>query len=669
MAELHSAPFADLVRRLYREPATQDSLFDLHKRGWFLPADGGPDLSVAFHGKRAGNPSGPASGPHTQMAQNLVLSYVAGSRIMELKTVQINDRLEIPRPCIDMANVGYNVEWSQELRIQESLREYVAGMMLVEMLRRGAHPQMPASLAGPAGEVIYDISLGYDLKGIQSAPIQAYLDGIRDASEVIEGLRAEIPAEYAAARAIDYPKCISNTLTLSTFHGCPADEIERICEFLLGDRDLNVIVKMNPPMLGKERLENLLHDVMGYTEIRVHDHAYESGIQFDEAAAMCRRLTSFAAARGKKFGCKFSNTLEVVNHKDFFPPGNEVMYLSGLPLHVITLTLAGVFREALGAELPVSFSAGIDQHNFADTVASGFVPVTTCTDLLKMGGYSRLPVYMKNLAEAMKSCGADTVDQFILRRFGHEAAAREKAAGNEALAVRWASLMNNATAAEAAQANPRYRADKNRTVPKRVDSKLVVFDCLTCDKCVPVCPNDANFTYPAPIVEFDYADIVVEPSGATRPGETRKFAITKKHQIANYADFCNECGNCDTFCPEYGGPYIEKPSFYGNLESWEEAAPRDGFVVGREADGAWIRGRIKGCVYELRHDAATETEVLSDGSVTAFFDPATHVPRNVSPNPGLEAAHTLDVGIYHTLRHLRAGVLDTSRVNQVNAAY
>ena len=80
------------------------------------------------------------------MAQNVVLSWLAGSRILELKTVQINDRLTIPRPCIDATNVGYNVEWSQELRLAESLREYVAGSMLVDMLRAesGVRRRRPA---------------------------------------------------------------------------------------------------------------------------------------------------------------------------------------------------------------------------------------------------------------------------------------------------------------------------------------------------------------------------------------------------------------------------------------------------------------------------------------------------------------------------------------------
>ena len=115
MAELIPAPFADLVTRLYEEPKAQDSLFVLPRRKWYVPEPSPRDLTVHFHGKVAGNAAGPAAGPHTQMAQNILLSYVAGARILELKTVQVNDRLTIGRPCIDMTNVGYNIEWSQEL--------------------------------------------------------------------------------------------------------------------------------------------------------------------------------------------------------------------------------------------------------------------------------------------------------------------------------------------------------------------------------------------------------------------------------------------------------------------------------------------------------------------------------------------------------------------------
>jgi putative selenate reductase len=82
------------------------------------------DFSAVHFSRRAATPVGPAAGPHTQLAQNIVLAWLAGSRIIELKTVQVNDRLDIPRPCIHAPNIGFNVEWSQELRVQESLREY-----------------------------------------------------------------------------------------------------------------------------------------------------------------------------------------------------------------------------------------------------------------------------------------------------------------------------------------------------------------------------------------------------------------------------------------------------------------------------------------------------------------------------------------------------------------
>ncbi len=418
MAELIPAPFSDLVSRLYLEPQAQETLFALPRRRWYVPAaDSKHDLTVRFHGKLAGNAAGPAAGPHTQMAQNILLSYVAGARILELKTVQVNDRLTIGRPCIDMTNVGYNIEWSQELLVEDSLREYVAGAMLIEMFRRD--PAFAGdALLGPAGEAILDLSVGYDLAGIRSEKVQKFLDGMHDATADIEKLRGQIPQQYKLARDLKYPSQLSNTLTLSTFHGCPADEIERICEFLITERDLDVIVKMNPPMLGKERLEHLLHDELGYTELTVNPSAYTSGLQFDEAVQLVDRLMRLAHSRGRKFGCKFSNTLEVLNHRTFFTPDNKVQYLSGQPLYVITLTLTDVFRQAVGPHVPISFSAGIDQHNFAHAVACGFVPVTVSSDLLRIGGYGRISTYLQALEKAMTAVGATNINDYILNAFG-----------------------------------------------------------------------------------------------------------------------------------------------------------------------------------------------------------------------------------------------------------
>ncbi len=659
MAELVPAPFADLVTRLYREPALQDALFELKRNRWYAPQPGGPDLSVKLHGRPAGNALGPAAGPHTQMAQNILLSYIAGGRILELKTVQINDRLTIGRPCIDMVNVGYNIEWSQELLVEESIREYVAGAMLVRMFRFAPVEQrsslLPSDHCGPAGEVIYDLSVGYDLAGIRSDKIRTFLHAMRDASAEIERLRAEIPSEYTAARALDYPARLSDSITLSTFHGCPADEIERICEFLIGEEDFDVIVKMNPPMLGKERLEHLLHDVLGYSELTVNPSAYTSGLSFDEGVQLCKRLTSFAAARGRSFGAKFSNTLEVTNHRDFFTQDNKVMYLSGQPLHVITMTLTDEFVRALGPEFPISFSAGIDAINFPAAVACGFTPITVSSDLLRPGGYGRMGGYLEKLTAEMRRVGATSIDEYVLR-------ARPQ---NELIDVRKAAARNLSIIADEARNDPRYRAEKNRKIPTRVDSYLETFDCLTCDKCLPVCPNAANFTYPTPITAFDYHDVIVTADGSWRPGEAHRFEISETMQIACYSDFCNECGNCDTFCPEYGGPYIKKPTFFGSMATWEKAAPRDGFVTAVDGSGGWIRGRVKGRVYELKVDRASGRMVFDDGVVESEFAVDGIIPIAVHMKANGE--HPVNMWAYHTLRHLFNGVHDHGRINQVNA--
>ena len=116
------------------------------------------------------------------MAQNIVLPWLCGGRFMELKTVQIKDELAIPRPCIDMQTVGFNVEWSQELKLDQSLEEYVKASMLIEMLQA-------SGMAAGCTDTVFDMSVGYDLAGISSPPVRGFLAGLMDASPVVERLR------------------------------------------------------------------------------------------------------------------------------------------------------------------------------------------------------------------------------------------------------------------------------------------------------------------------------------------------------------------------------------------------------------------------------------------------------------------------------------------------
>jgi ferredoxin-like protein FixX len=100
---------------------------------------------------------------------------------------------------------------------------------------------------------------------------------------------------------------------------------------------------------------------------------------------------------------------------------------------------------------------------------------------------------------------------------------------------------------------------------------------------------------------------------ATVPGG--RFVAGKAHQIANFQDFCNECGNCDVFCPEDGGPYIEKPRLFGSLESWTALRDRDGFFARGTEDGHAIWARIRGREYRLEVDHGRDRGVFTDGVI------------------------------------------------------
>ncbi len=634
MVQLAPVPFEVLVGRMLSELERKRSAFDLPAQR-FVKAYPGRDLSVAVHHRRAATPFGPAAGPHTQMAQNIALAWLAGGRTIECKTVQVKDDIEVPRPCIDMETVGYNVEWSQELTVGQSLEEYVKGAMLIEMLKA-------SGVGAGLSETVFDMSVGYDLAGIRSAKVRGFLDGMIDASKVVERLRAKIPEPWRQFRDLPFPTRLSDTLTLSTFHGCPPDEIEAIVEHLVGEVGLDVTVKLNPTLLGREAVGAILHDAMGYHEIKVPDRAFAEDASWDDAAAMVERLGAYAAARGHSFGVKFSNTLVVENHKGFFPAGEPLMYLSGPPLHPLAIALVDRFRRTFGDRLPISFAGGVDATNFADTVALGLTPVTACSDLLKPSGYRRGWIYISDLVKRMEGVGAADIDTFVLKAHGQaeaalanlglpqerDAACRAalaaggdlRAAAGEAFAA-WVSaarVLNAAVYAERVIADPRYRAAENATPPKKIGSALVLFDCITCDKCIPLCPNDANFILPIPAGETPVERLTRSADGWTVDiiGSLR---FAKPRQIATFADLCNECGNCGVLCPEDGGPYLTKPLFFGSLAAFEAAGDHDGFVVEKSDGGVAMRGRFRGEVVTVEK---TDARVRYSGvGFDLAFDP------------------------------------------------
>jgi putative selenate reductase len=749
MAELVPVPLPLLLRRAFLEYEREGKIFDLPKSKFFRGLQD-LDTSVRFQGHLASTPVGPAAGPHDQLVQNVVLSWLAGSRIIELKTVQILDELKIPRPCIDMANVGYNVEWSQELKLEQSLREYVGAAMFIEILK--ASKLLGEDFCSGATDTIYDMSVGYNLEGIRSARVRAWIEAMKDASAIIDELRSGLDGCWARNRDLPFPTRISDTITLSTFHGCPAEEIQGIVSFLLTEMDVHVCIKLNPTLLGQEMVEHLLHDVMGYNDIQVTSDAFAKDLQFGQAMEIIPRLERLARSRGKRLAVKCSNTLVVKNHRAFF--SDDVMYMSGPPLHVITMNLVKKLRERLGTQIPISFSAGVDAHNFANMVAMNFVPITTCTDLLRPGGYSRLIRYLDNLAAKMQALGVRRIPDFIVRYAGKAEATIEQVIrglleglaavtpeattapirakeflGNtastrlkhwlatpeislasvcEALArdfesgvaadlppgaagalrarlarleqelTETAGLLNTPGLVAQATSDAPYRWERNKAVPRKIGSHLWLYDCINCDKCVPVCPNDANFVYETEPAEIPYSNYLLTRDCPATPTPGGVFKVAKSHQLGNYADACNDCGNCDVFCPEDGGPYVEKPRFFGSLETYRKYAGRTGFYISYAGRRSTIYGTIQGRSYTLRLDPLADRAWFDDGQAEIELMLSTDsilswklkaVSGAAAGSTGSNATgRTLEMLPYHQLKLLASAVSDPRHVHYANIA-
>ena len=567
-------PIDVLLGRIAAESERDGRIYDLPmSKIWRTPDD--IDLSTEVMGRPVATPLGPAAGPHTQLAQNIVLSWLTGGRTFELKTVQVLDTLDIPRPCIDMATAGCNVEWSQELRLEESLEEYAKAWLMLAMLREW---EPIREKTGDPGPHLFEMSVGYDLSGLRHERMAGFLDAMSNASTIIDQLRTRVPEPFRHLADVEVSPELAHSATLSTFHGCPPDEIEAIVQHLMVRHGLDVTVKLNPTLLGAERVGEILHDRLGWRDLKLVPEAFEEDLKWDRCLEMLMDLDGFAQAEGRRFGVKLTNTLVVENQGGPMP--GERMYLSGHPLHVISSTLLADLDWALPGLLrlggrddspsPVAFSAGVDRENVADLVGLGLEPVTVCSDLLRPGGYARQTMMLKSLAGAMREAGCRDLGEW---RAHCDAAART--IGHETAASAYAARL--ATEDGAA----RYTQDAVKP-PKRSDDELELWDCCSCNLCVTVCPNDAMIRLGSP-AELD--DM-----------------LEKKWQYLCLADLCNDCGNCTTFCPEKGSPHLAKPRLHltdrkwngGRSGSYHLSPAPGGFVVAGDAYAGEVGAVVNG---------------------------------------------------------------------------
>jgi putative selenate reductase len=250
----------------------------------------------------------------------------------------------------------------------------------------------------------------------------------------------------------------------------------------------------------------------------------------------------------------------------------------------------------------------------------------------------------------MRAVRTATIDGFINAAYGLGTDATTSAA----------KLANTEHYVAGLEHDPRYGRDRNSRTPRKFGRTLKLFDCLTCDLCIPVCPNDANFAFVLPS-GVPIIRALQHASGWTvERGDPLR--VVEPHQIGTFADFCNDCGNCDTFCPEDGGPYRLKPRFFRTREAWAGEPALDGFWIDRRHGVQAVCGRFDGHAYHV---------VVRDG-VASFrgdgfavrFDPA-DPERTINGT----ARGIVDLTFFYLMDALRTSVLSRSSINYINSLH
>ena len=448
---MHPMSFGELVTRICKQYAKTGQLLGVD------PVSLKGRQAIPLFGGKIETPFGPAAGPNTQLAGNLVAAYAAGARFFELKTVQKMDGEElavcVPRPCILAYDEGYNVEWSTELTITDAASEYIRGWWAIKLLSK------ELDLGDPNG-FIFNISVGYDLAGIKLPKVDNFINSLIDASgtdtwkECLDWTLAHLDqfkkVDEAYVRGIT--PHVSNNVTISTLHGCPPDEIERIAVHLITEKKLNTYVKCNPTLLGYDFVRKTLDD-LGFSSIQFPDLHYREDLQWEDAVPMFHRLKKLAAETGVAFGLKLTNT-KPVDITGGFLPGQEA-YMSGRSLFPLSINLAAKISREFNGELPLSFAGGADAYNIAEIYGSGIYPITMATNILKPGGYQRMTQLIDIVGQDVPSAKIDVERLTAL--------------------------------AEDAKSNKHYQGLLKKTARKKVEGKPPLFDCFVAP-CNNTCP-------------------------------------------------------------------------------------------------------------------------------------------------------------------------------------
>ncbi|MBE9467858.1 MAG: putative selenate reductase subunit YgfK [Bacteroidetes bacterium] len=460
-----------LLRLILNEEKTRNQIFGIHKDLFFIPKE--YDVFETSRFKQSlETPIGVAAGPHTQLSENIISAWLCGARYIELKTIQTLDEIDVQKPCIDMQDEGYNCEWSQELKIHQAFDEYLNAWIIIHILRDKFAWKTELG-------TIFNMSVGYNLEGILNENVQWFFEKMENCKIEKEEKINQLKEIYPNIVNVDIPNCISDNITLSTMHGCPSDEIEKIGLYLIEEKKLNTIIKLNPTLIGAKELRDILNNKLNFTDV-IPDIAFEHDLKYKDAINIIKSLRQSAKENNVDFGLKLTNTLESINNRDVFAKETaDMMYMSGRALHPISVNLARKLQNEFNGELEISFSGGANCFNISDLISCGFNTITVSSDILKPGGYDRLKQYLDELQKDFIDNKAAKIEQFILR----------KSESDNDIDVKKAALNNLNRYADEVLNNNLYKRQYLKEPSIKTNRELSYFDCISAP-CVGTCPSN-----------------------------------------------------------------------------------------------------------------------------------------------------------------------------------
>jgi putative selenate reductase len=431
-------------------------------------------LYTKKYGKELHNPIGLASGPHTQLAQNIVSGWLCGARYIELKTVTPAPAADITKPSISIYQGAHHCEGTIELDIEQAYDQFLDAWILIHVLN---HKLFTRSKQNNSLGTIFNMSLGNTLADIRSEKMQWFIDKMIDCSvEKTEKLKS-IRNIYPDIDKIDIPDQISNSFTVNTSKDCSARELEYICKFLMVDKKLHPVIKFNPTLLGYRSVRAIL-SAENALQVEINEEHFEEDIQYAEALDLIDGIKATATEMKLEMTIKICGGLVCRNHTGQIPEAVNYVYLTGNALHPVAANLAAKFQSRFEGLLDISFSGGVDCYNVSQLLLNGFSTITVCTDLLMPGGYGRLAQYFQELSRAFANYQAKNIREYILK-------------SGSAYSLQETALENLRNYAIRTLSNPAYQKSELTQLTIKTRRPLFLYDCVHAP-CVDACDTHPN---------------------------------------------------------------------------------------------------------------------------------------------------------------------------------